>query len=131
MIELVQEFHKKFGLPDGSQDILSSNKELQMFRLNFLKEEMTELTEGLFTEDRVEAFDALLDLTYVAFGSALALGISPEQWNAGMAAVHSANMKKIRVQRAEESKRGSTFDVRKPEGWVAPQEELRKILGEK
>lgn len=31
--------------------------------------------------------------------------------------VHEANMKKMRVERAEDSKRGSIYDCVKPEGW--------------
>jgi len=127
-IEKVKAFHQKFELADGSKDLLSTSSELQQFRLEFLKEEMTELREALFTGDRIGAFDALLDLAYVTYGTALYLGISPEKWNAGMAAVQGANMSKVRVQRAEESKRGSTFDVRKPEGWVAPEGKLKLVL---
>lgn len=34
--------------------------------------------------------------------------------------VHRANMAKVRAERASDSKRGSSFDVVKPEGWQAP-----------
>lgn len=34
--------------------------------------------------------------------------------------VHHANMQKVRVERIEDSKRGSVFDIVKPSGWVAP-----------
>ena len=34
--------------------------------------------------------------------------------------VHKANMSKIRAKSNKEGKRGSTWDVVKPEGWVAP-----------
>jgi hypothetical protein len=45
-----------------------------------------------------------------------------------MDAVQKANMAKVRVAKAEDSKRGSTFDVRKPEGWVGPEARLEEIL---
>lgn len=34
--------------------------------------------------------------------------------------VHEANMGKVRARRAQDSTRGSVFDVVKPPGWVAP-----------
>lgn len=128
MIGNVQEFHEKFGLPLGSADQLTGDKGAQEFRLKFLKEELTELEEALAEGDRVKAFDALLDLAYVAYGTALFMGVTPGQWHAGMHAVHSCNMAKVRVANANESKRGSAFDVRKPEGWVGPEARLQEIL---
>lgn len=44
--------------------------------------------------------------------------------------VHRANMQKVRAKRAEESKRGSRFDVIKPPGWEAPDESIRFLLRE-
>jgi predicted HAD superfamily Cof-like phosphohydrolase len=38
----------------------------------------------------------------------------------GWRRVHAANMAKVRAERPGDSKRGSTFDVVKPEGWTAP-----------
>lgn len=128
MIEQVLEFHKKFSLPVGDADLLTPNLDAIVFRLKFLKEETAELEEALAEEDRVKAFDALLDLVYVAHGTALFMGVSPEQWHAGMQAVHECNMAKVRVAKAEDSKRGSAFDVKKPEGWVGPEAQLAKIL---
>ena len=128
MISNVYEFHRKFGLPLGDSDCLSHDKAAQEFRLKFLHEELKELDDCLNCGDRIGVFDALLDLVYVAYGTALFAGIDPAQWAAGMRAVHDANMAKIRVARAEDSKRGSTFDVKKPDGWVGPEEQLEKIL---
>lgn len=128
MIGNVQEFHEKFGLPLGKDDQLTGNIDTMAYRLKFLKEELDELEEALAEGNRTKAFDALLDLTYVAYGTALFMGIDPDQWHAGMHAVHLANMAKIRVANAGESKRGSAFDVRKPEGWVGPEARLEEIL---
>jgi predicted HAD superfamily Cof-like phosphohydrolase len=128
MIQLVQEFHRKFGLPAGEHDVLSGDKDLQSFRLKFLIEEVAELDAALMNRNRVDAFDALLDLAYVTYGTALNMGITPEQWMAGMLLVHEANMKKVRVESAGESKRGHASDVRKPEGWTGPEEGLAKVL---
>lgn len=128
MIGNVQEFHEKFGLPLGTDDKLLGDPGAQRFRLKFLQEELDELEDALRDNDKVKAFDALLDLVYVAYGTALFMGVSPGQWAAGMHAVHSANMAKVRVAHAGESKRGSSFDVRKPEGWVGPEARLEEVL---
>lgn len=128
MIGNVAEFHEKFGLPLGTTDQLMQDPAAQDFRVKFLQEELDELKEALASGDKVGAFDALLDLAYVAYGTALFAGIDPAQWHAGMHAVHSANMAKIRVAKAEDSKRGSAFDVKKPVGWVGPESRLKEIL---
>lgn len=128
MISNVLEFHQKFGLPNGQTDELLNDKHAQVFRLGFLQEELDELHEALQQGDRVKAFDALLDLTYVAYGTALFMGIDPGQWHAGMEAVQKANMSKERAVSKEQSKRVSTFDVIKPEGWVGPEQRLQEIL---
>jgi len=128
MIGNVHEFHEKFGLPLGEDDQLTDNLDVIIFRLKFLKEELDELEEALGESDRVKAFDALLDLVYVAYGTALFMGIDSAQWTAGMRAVHNCNMAKVRVAKAEDSKRGSAFDVKKPEGWVGPEARLAEIL---
>lgn len=128
MIDSVAEFHAKFGLPTGEVDCLMNDPSAQEFRIKFLQEELDELKEAMADGDRVKVFDALLDLVYVACGTALFAGISPAQWHAGMRAVHAANMAKIRVAKAEHSKRNSAFDVIKPAGWVGPEAFLAEVL---
>lgn len=128
MIELVQMFNIKFGLPTGEEDVLMGQQEAFDYRSNFLQEELNEFKEAVVKGDRVKAFDALLDLVYVAHGTALFLGVTPGKWAAGMEAVHAANMSKVRALRAEDSDRGSTLDVVKPLGWVGPETKLKEIL---
>ena len=128
MIHLVQAFHRKFDLPTGEEDHLSKDTSLQKFRANFLVEEVEELLEAFEENNRTKAFDALLDLVYVAHGTALLLGVEPDQWHAGMEIVHRCNMRKVKVASASESKRGHASDVRKPEGWTGPEDKLKEIL---
>ena len=61
---------------------------------------------------------------------AVAMGLSLECWTELWDDVQRANMSKERVLRAEDSKRGSTWDVRKPTGWIPPHTEeiLAKYL---
>lgn len=130
----VGDFHHKFGLHSvnhngaGPQE---TNDELLRFRIKFLLEELTEYVEALGGSleaevrlplpieniDHAQAFDALIDLVYVALGTAHLQGYP---WSDGWRLVQMANMAKVRAQSAEESKRGTAFDVIKPPGWIAP-----------
>jgi len=92
-------------------------------RLKHLGEELHELRHGVAVGDEAEVIDALVDLVYVALGTAHLCGFPfMKVWDA----VHAANMKKIRAARACDSKRGSTFDVVKPKGWRKP--DVARIL---
>lgn len=116
----IVDFHQRFGLQyTGEPRMLP--KELADFRLIFLAEEFTEYKEAVESPDSLEsreqALDALVDLVYVALGTAYLHGFNfAEAWRR----VQKANMAKVRTERAGDSKRGSTFDVIKPPGWTAP-----------
>lgn len=118
------DFHHKFKLNyDGPPRVLPL--ELGDFRAKFLQEELDEynkaraeiVAHGDSLERRADMLDALVDLVYVALGTAYLHGFNfAEAWRR----VQRANMAKIRAERADQSKRGSTFDVVKPEGWKPP-----------
>lgn len=129
----VYEFHQAFDLPLGLEDLLINEgaiTDAYRFRKSFLEEELMEFTEAVCDDDRVKALDALIDLVYVAMGTALFMGVSPSQWAEAFEAVHRANMTKMRVARPADSKRGSGFDVVKPPGFIPPEHKIRQILGE-
>ena len=132
----VGNFHRKFGLEHVSRVDEPAPREVtdecRHFRRGFLIEELTEFFEahGLILDtmvfddpeysgqvDHAKAFDSLLDLVYVAMGTAHVEGYP---WEQGWDEVQRANMSKIRAEREDQSKRGSTFDVVKPQGWRAP-----------
>jgi predicted HAD superfamily Cof-like phosphohydrolase len=132
----IEAFHQKFGLEyTGKPRILEPA--LFDFRKKFIEEELKEwvdeqdlLIEALTADDgqpdhrRVamglhQQLDALVDLTYVVLGAAY-LQFGPEIFHEAWKRVQSANMAKVRAQSADESKRGSTFDVVKPQGWMPP-----------
>lgn len=151
--EDVGEFHRKFGLRqtnDGETGPAPQDRDLLGFRLNFLLEELMELMESVGAHfwvdmegektmhervkivmgdesdiiDDAQAFDALIDLVYVAHGTAHLLGYP---WQIGWNAVQTANMAKERAAKdGSDSKRGSAWDVVKPPGWTAPN--IDKIL---
>lgn len=118
--------------------------DLLLMRLNFLLEELTELVKAagahfepewdeygitgmrvVFNEkqglpkgiDHPELFDGLIDLVYVAYGTAHLLGYP---WASGWARVQDANMAKVRAESADQSLRNSAYDVVKPPGWTKP-----------
>lgn len=112
-LRCVQQFHDKFGVPQTPlQPRHLSNRKLQE-RIDFLKEELDELQRAADRQDLAEIGDALIDLVYVAKGTALMAGLP---WEAMWAEVQRANMAKERGP----TKRGHRVDVCKPEGWVPP-----------
>lgn len=145
--EDVGKFHEKFGLAnmnDGSAcagllDHLT-NQELEKlleFRIRFMSEELHEFILAASDYEHEKMFDALLDLVYVALGTAHVLGYP---WQRGWDEVQRANMTKQRCvvdhkftqrdglnqcmecgePKEVHSQRGSNLDVIKPVGWQAP-----------
>jgi len=120
----VFEFHKKFEIPIEKYPAFPV-KELLDFRMKFLREEVDEFGEAVRNDDIVKAFDALIDVVYVAIGTAVIMNLPFEK---GWDIVHSANMTKIRAKNASQSKRGTAFDVVKPSNWIAPDMMLHSLL---
>lgn len=138
-LDIIQ-FHKKYDISyDGKPRVLPD--EYNNFRIKFMQEELDEYIEaasqatlelncaelqsdfllppdeGEFKIELAKALDALVDLVYVALGTAYLHGFD---FNTAWQRVHEANMKKIRVAKVEDSTRGSEYDVVKPAGWVPP-----------
>lgn len=137
-VDDIREFHTKMGVAyDGDPRPLSgglnraaielikagvdqlrrtSDGDWLPFRVGFLFEEVLEYVDAARSADLAGQLDALVDLIYVALGTAHAQGLPIEE---AWARVHAANLKKERGTR-ENSKRRSPFDVVKPAGWTAP-----------
>lgn len=140
----IQDFHVKFELAyEGKARELEPD--MGLFRIGFLIEELAEYTqnsgyvnlarslnelhEHIKNQSRwiikqvdggrslEQQFDGLIDLVYVALGTAHLHGF---EFNEGWRRVHDANMAKVRVENAADSARKSKFDVVKPKGWVPP-----------
>lgn len=128
----VGDFHHKFDLTSVNHEGAGPREvteELFEFRKKFLYEELDEFIEGWEEQDFVKMFDSLLDLVYVAMGTAHLFGFP---WQEGWDAVQAANMSKVRAAKdGSDSKRGSSFDVVKPEGWQAPDELIAQFLRQK
>ena len=87
-------------------------------------EELDEFNLAADSDDVPGMFDALIDLVYVALGTAHILNLP---WEAGWDQVQRANMAKVRAAKdGSDSKRGSGWDVVKPDGWRAP--DLEAVL---
>lgn len=118
MLMDIAAFHTKFEIPRPVTPQLLPVEDMG-FRISFLFEEMQELVDGFESDNLEEQFDALIDLVYVALGTAWMLGLP---FGEGWARVHEANMKKVRAESADDarSKRKHSLDVVKPEGWEPP-----------
>jgi predicted HAD superfamily Cof-like phosphohydrolase len=131
----VGEFHKKFDLPrytvQGDPRMAGSaaprilpDDELA-FRTKFMVEELQEFRDACAAKDVAKAADALVDLVYVALGTAHMMHVPfDECWDT----VQECNMQKERANSASDprSTRKHRFDVVKPKGWKPP--DLTKIL---
>ena len=113
---MVAAFHKKFELEPTPQPDFPTYEIVRLKSIH-LQEELNEIIKAGQENDLEEYFDGLIDLVYVALGAAYLAGLP---FNEGFKRVHEANMKKVRALRAEDSKRGSTYDIVKPAGFVAP-----------
>lgn len=110
------DFHAKFGLTyiGGPRNL---PEEIKDFRIKFLEEELNEYKKSVEDCDLEGQLDALVDLVYVALGTAHLQGF---KFNEAWKRVHEANMRKVRATSEEQSKRNSSSDVIKPAGWEPP-----------
>lgn len=134
----IGDFHQRFGIDYiGPPRYLP--EDMHDFRLKFMAEELCEYAGVPSSVKRQiqdllhtfkgdtslhDQFDGLIDLVYVALGTAHLHGFP---FSDGWSMVHQANMKKVRVLRAEDSTRSSSYDVIKPPGFVPP--DLSFLLG--
>jgi predicted HAD superfamily Cof-like phosphohydrolase len=116
LFEDVAAFHQRFGLEPTQQPDFPM-EEIWKLKNRHMQEELDEIRAACLTGDLEQYFDGIIDLVYVALGAAYLAGLPFDE---GFKRVHEANMKKVRAVTAEDSKRGSTYDIVKPAGWVAP-----------
>lgn len=109
-------FHDKFGMPTVSYPQLL-DEDLMDFRVRFMAEEFQEIKDAYEEGDLAKVADGLVDLVYVAMGTAELMGLP---WDELWAEVQRANMSKRRVKRPDEGPRGSIYDVVKPDDWCPP-----------
>lgn len=110
----VEQFHRALGLPVADAPQQPFPTRLATDRLALLQEEVDELTRAVRDGDLPAAADALADVVYVAYGTALSLGVDLDRV---LAAVHESNMAK-RVPGPP--RLGAHGKVVKPAGWKPP-----------
>lgn len=112
-------FHRKMGLLHPKTPQLLTD-DLWLERMNFIQEELEEMTEAHALGDLPKAADALIDLVYVVMGTGVMMGLP---WQALWDAVQYANIRKERdpSQDTEHHK-----GVIKPPGWTPP--DLQAVL---
>jgi predicted HAD superfamily Cof-like phosphohydrolase len=88
----VAEFHAAFNLPRQAQPSLDVEKSLETLRISLLEEEVGELVAATHARDLVGIADALADITYVVYGTALTYGIDLDSV---LGEVHRSNMSKL------------------------------------
>jgi predicted HAD superfamily Cof-like phosphohydrolase len=90
-LKAVREFHKLFEVPILDKPMIPP-MERALLRISLIKEEFDELVGAAQDQDLVEVADALADLLYVVYGTALEYGIPVD---AVFDEVHRSNMTKV------------------------------------
>lgn len=120
----VRAFYEKFGQHIAPRPALGNPFRVNE-RINFMQEELDEFRQAALSGDLAGQADALVDLIYVAKGTALELGLS-DCWEVLWQDVQRANMAKV----IGKTHRGINIDVAKPPGWKGPTtEEILKEHG--
>lgn len=107
--------HYAFDLPIGVQGPRFFDSGDVQKRIDFLDEELTEFKEAVHNGDLAKAIDGLIDLVYVAKGTAIMFGVNAGIWAEAWNEVHAANMRKVKTNIDNYH-----FGLAKPEGWVPP-----------
>ena len=100
---MVRDFHEGFGLPRNDSPAWPGEIAHRL-RVNLIEEELAELRNAGETHDLVEIADALGDLLYVVYGTAVTYGIDLEPV---LSEIHRSNMSK-----------GDPEIVRRPDGKI-------------
>lgn len=124
--ELVQKFNEEIlGIPHRDKGLQEEDE----YRLSHhqMQEEVGEFLEACEQEDFIGALDALIDNVVFTYGVAYKMGIDSKTFHECFEAVMHSNMsKKKGVKEGREGYNAS--DAIKPEGWMAPEDAIAKIL---
>ena len=88
----VREFHKAFSLPARETPGADIDHDLASLRIALLQEEVSEFVAASEQGDLIGIADALADIVYVVYGTALTYGID---MNLVLREVHRSNMSKL------------------------------------
>jgi len=88
--QMVKEFHEKFGIINQSKPTFLDGKTAHL-RISLITEELKELIEANDVRNMVKIADAIGDLLYVVYGTAVSYGIDIEPI---FEEIHRSNMSK-------------------------------------
>ncbi len=113
----VIDFHEKFVIAHHGPPRQSLPLPLRVFRKDRLREEHNEYVDAFQRSDAEGMLDALVDLVYIAIGTAQCHGWDfDEAWDR----VHASNMTKKRISPKSTGRYNHRSDIVKPDGWVSP-----------
>lgn len=92
MARMLREFHEVMGLRAREYPTMPLPQDEGELRLALIQEEMGELAAAVEQDDLLGVLDALADIVYVAYGTALSYGVDLD---AALAEVHRSNMTKV------------------------------------
>lgn len=116
-VGMLKEFHKKYGHKINDSPSLISIP-YENLRRKLIAEEIDELATAMNTNNLIDIADALADVLYVVFGTAVTYGIPIDEI---FVEVHRSNMTKS----TEKNEYGKTI---KGNSWEPPR--IREILNE-
>jgi predicted HAD superfamily Cof-like phosphohydrolase len=118
----VEDFQRiMFGFEPPESPTLAG-KEMGLFRVKLLQEELDELKEAIEKDDLIEVGDALGDLQYLLNGTVLYYGLQ-KKWSDIQFEIHRSNMTKIKDGKVTYREDGKVI---KPDTFVPPK--LKEII---
>jgi predicted HAD superfamily Cof-like phosphohydrolase len=92
LLDAAIEFHNAFDLPHQAMPNAAVEEPLAKIRIALLEEEVGEYIEAVSQSDLVAIADALADIVYVVYGTAVTYGIDLDRV---LSEVHRSNMSKL------------------------------------
>jgi len=109
---MLKEFHNKYNHHQSNKPCIPNELHIRMLRVKLIQEESQEFTNAAH-DNIIEIADALADLLYVTFGTALTYGIPIDEV---FTEVHRSNMTKS-MEKDTKSIKGKTI---KGPNWEPP-----------
>lgn len=119
--EMVREFHEVFHHPISETPEANVPIEVQSLRYDLIREELDELNFAMLDRNIVEVADALGDLLYVVYGTAVVYGI---EMQSVVEEIHRSNLTKVGP--SGEVEYHPNGKVKKPETFEDP--DLRTVI---
>lgn len=99
------------------------------FSVKALRLEIIEMADAYDQGDLVGVVDALIDIDFFRRGILYKHGITPELYDRLFSVVYEKNMQK-QLGKSKPDRAELPMDAIKPEGWMGPEEEIRRLLEE-